>query len=162
MFQPIENEKLMKAIGDRVKTLREQLGISQEELGRRLGYKGRSAIYNIESGRSWIPRNKVFAFATELNTTVESLMGGVSYEEYKAQSKLEQKARIVFDLSDYDYETKEALTNELQIVQKCIDKKNLNGYRILDYRDISTSSVAIVDNIITSTLNQFKKKTNEE
>lgn len=162
MFQPIENEILMKAIGKRVKTLREQLGISQEELGRRLGYKGRSAIYNIESGRSWIPRNKVFAFATELNTTVESLMGDVSYEEYEAQSKLEQKARIVFDLSKYDYETKEALTNELQIIQKCIEKGKLDRFRILDYRDISTSNVAIVDNIITSTLNQFKKKTNEE
>ena len=35
-------------IGERIKYRREQLGLSQDELARRLGYKSRSSINKIE------------------------------------------------------------------------------------------------------------------
>ncbi|MCD7810386.1 MAG: helix-turn-helix domain-containing protein [Ruminococcus sp.] len=38
----------MNTIGQRIKTRREQLGLSQDELAKRLGYKSRSSINKIE------------------------------------------------------------------------------------------------------------------
>lgn len=62
-------------IYDRIKTRREQLGMSQQELAEKLGYKSRSAINKIESGSRDISQSKISAFASALNTTPSYLMG---------------------------------------------------------------------------------------
>lgn len=59
----------------RIKARREELGLSQEELANRLGYKSRSTINKIESGVNDIPQSKIKAFADALNTTPGYLMG---------------------------------------------------------------------------------------
>ena len=62
--------------GQKVRQLREQLGMTQEELAIKVGYAGRSAINKIESepGRE-IPQSKMLAFAKALNTSISYLMG---------------------------------------------------------------------------------------
>lgn len=62
-------------IYDRIRIRREQLGMSQQELAKRLGYKSRSAINKIESGSRDISQSKISAFASALNTTPSYLMG---------------------------------------------------------------------------------------
>ncbi len=62
-------------IGIRIKTRREELGLSQEDLAKRLGYKSRSSINKIELGKNDITQHKVVAFAKALNTTTSYLMG---------------------------------------------------------------------------------------
>ena len=59
----------------RIRQRRETLGLSQEELAKKLGYKSRSSINKIEKGENDIPISKVIAFAEALNTTPEYLMG---------------------------------------------------------------------------------------
>ena len=59
----------------RIKARREELGISQNELAKRLGYKDRSTIAKIESGINDITQSKIEAFAKALNTTASDLMG---------------------------------------------------------------------------------------
>jgi len=62
-------------IGDRIKKRREELNISQEELGLKLGYKSRSSINKIElDGRS-LPQSKIKAIAEALETTPSYIMG---------------------------------------------------------------------------------------
>jgi transcriptional regulator with XRE-family HTH domain len=63
------------AIGDRIKARRELLGISQEELAKKLGYKSRSSINKIELGKNDITQHKVVSFAKALETTPAYLMG---------------------------------------------------------------------------------------
>ena len=58
-----------------IKLKRESLGLTQEELAKKLGYKTRSSINKIESGLSDIPQSKIAAFAKALNTTPAELMG---------------------------------------------------------------------------------------
>lgn len=62
-------------IGDRIKYRREQLGLSQDELARRLGYKSRSSINKIEKDASGLPQTKIAAIANALQTTPSYIMG---------------------------------------------------------------------------------------
>ena len=62
-------------IGQRIKQCREHLGLSQEELAQKLGYKSLSTINKIESGINDITQSKVVEFARVLQTTPAVLMG---------------------------------------------------------------------------------------
>lgn len=48
-----------KTIYDRIRERRIQLGLSQEDLAIKMGYKSRSTINKIESGAVDIARNKI-------------------------------------------------------------------------------------------------------
>ena len=65
----------MAEIGKRIRLRREELGITQEELAYRLGYKSKTTIAKIENGTNDIVQSKVLAFANALNTTSAYLMG---------------------------------------------------------------------------------------
>ena len=59
----------------RIKQRREELGMSQDELAKKLGYKSRSTIAKIEKGENDITQSKIAAFADALQTTPSYLMG---------------------------------------------------------------------------------------
>lgn len=65
----------MTDIGKRIKEKRESLGMTQEELAAKLGYKNKSSIAKIETGTNDIVQSKVVEFANILDTTVAYLMG---------------------------------------------------------------------------------------
>ena len=67
-------------IGTRVKMLREQKGLTQEELAVKLGYKSKSSVAHIENGRD-IPRSMVVQLADILETTPSFLMGWSEQKE---------------------------------------------------------------------------------
>lgn len=58
-----------------IKELREQKGLSQEELAKMTGYTNRSSIAKIEKGEVDLTRSKIIAFAQALETTPGELMG---------------------------------------------------------------------------------------
>ena len=62
---------------DIIKKRREELGLSQEELAEKLGYKSRSSINKIELGLSDIPFSKIDLFAKVLQVKREYLMGWI-------------------------------------------------------------------------------------
>ena len=62
-------------IYDRIKLRREELGMSQQELAYKLGYKSRSTINKIELGLRDINQSKISEFAIALSTTPAYLMG---------------------------------------------------------------------------------------
>lgn len=65
----------MDTIGHRIRKRREELGMSQEELGRKLGYKSRSSINKIELDQRNLTQPKIAALAKALNTTPAYIMG---------------------------------------------------------------------------------------
>lgn len=65
----------MLDIYKRIRARREELGLSQEELASRMGYKSKSSINKIEMGVNDIPQSKVLAFARALDTSTAYLMG---------------------------------------------------------------------------------------
>lgn len=68
-------------IGERIKYRREELGLSQDELARRLGYKSRSSINKIENDASGLPQTKIVAIASALQTTPSYIMGWTEMQQ---------------------------------------------------------------------------------
>lgn len=71
-----------KSIHDRIRERRIELGLSQDQLAAKMGYKSRSSINKIESGQADIARNKLEQLAEALLTTPAYLMG---WEEPKSK-----------------------------------------------------------------------------
>lgn len=76
---------------DRIRTRREQLNMSQEELAKRLGYKSRSTIAKIESGENDITQSKIVAFAKALGVKPGYLMGWEDVPEPSPSLSLTQQ-----------------------------------------------------------------------
>lgn len=62
-------------IGDRIRLRREQLDMTQEELGRLIGYRSRASINKIELNQRKLPQDKIKAIADALLTTPGYIMG---------------------------------------------------------------------------------------
>lgn len=62
-------------IGGRIKARREELGMSQEELARKIGYKSKSSINKIELDVQQLRQSKIKAVADALSTTTNYIMG---------------------------------------------------------------------------------------
>lgn len=58
-----------------IRNRRKELGMSQDELAKKVGYTSRSTIARIEKGEIDISRSKILSFAKALKTTPAELMG---------------------------------------------------------------------------------------
>ena len=65
----------MSTVGKNIMRRRKELGMTQEELAARMGYKSKSTINKIELGINDIVQSKVVKFAEVLDTTTGYLMG---------------------------------------------------------------------------------------
>lgn len=109
---------------DNIKTLRENLKMSQDELAKKVGYKDRTSIAKIESGKVDLSQSKIFAFANALNTTPEELMGLKYYEdrevsEYAQAVKDNPNLRLLFDASkDMSKDDIDFVLNTIEMLKK--------------------------------------------
>lgn len=111
-------------IGDRIKHRRIELGMSQDELARRLGYRSRSSINKIEKDASGLPQTKIAAIASVLQTTPSYIMG---WEE--VQKKNNVTADIVIRLrSDDDFLSIVQGLNQLDKVQLASVKQVVDAF----------------------------------
>lgn len=106
----------METMYDRIRQLRIEHQMSQDDLAHALGYKDRSMITKIESGKVDISQKKIIAFAKALDTTPRYLMDGNQKEDPN-----EKIVRMISTLSD---ENKEELRNYLLYL---ISKQKRNG-----------------------------------
>jgi len=74
-YDTSERGEYMSTIYERIRARRIELGLTVEELAKKMGYKDKSSISKIENGKADIPQSKVIAFARALNTTTAYLMG---------------------------------------------------------------------------------------
>lgn len=78
-----------KMIGKNIRRRRVELGLSQEELAARCGFKSKSSINKMEAGVQGLPQSKIVAVAKALETTpgiqnprnilVKSRVSGIFY-----------------------------------------------------------------------------------
>lgn len=62
-------------IGERIKSRRIELGITQEELAKKIGYTSKTTIAKIESNANQLRQSKIIEIANALNTTPAFIMG---------------------------------------------------------------------------------------
>lgn len=133
----------MDNLGDKIRQRREELGLSQEELARMLGYKHKSSINKIETGGADVPRAKVPAFARALGMTPIEFSGWT--EERKAASFtycMEQQMQILGWVVLYDSEGNVILTHkrsEYEVTEE--DMKELES-RLALYLDFMLNDLA--------------------
>ena len=87
----------MKTIYERIRDLRTEHGMSQDDLAKAMGYSDRSMITKIEGGRVDISQKKIVAFAEILGTTPRYLMDGDPVNE-EIESASEDK-KVLFRLA---------------------------------------------------------------
>lgn len=85
------------SIGHKIKERRQELGLSQRELSKRMGYQSHSTLNKIEAGLVDVSQSRIMQFAEVLHTTVADLMG---WEEREKSS--EALARLVVRLREDD------------------------------------------------------------
>lgn len=122
-------------LGDRVKQKRENMGLSQEELADKMGYKSKTSIHKIEQGITDLPLSKVEELAKVLNVTTSYLMGWESKkeennifsqltdEELAKLEKFKNMSTVMFmnegnDISENDKETLAIAYAEVLISQR--------------------------------------------
>lgn len=113
----MEQQELFRwKFGMRIKLRRTAIGLSQTDLADKLGYKDKTMISKIESGKNEPPLSKVEAFASALETTVAYLMGweqnefDLTPEEYELICRYRKassyhKGKIDAILEDYQEDT---------------------------------------------------------
>ena len=79
----VEYKGEYKMIGDRVKRRRLELGMSQDELAKRMGYKSRSSINKLELNENDLPQTKVVLLSKILNVPIGYLMEDDLVQEIK-------------------------------------------------------------------------------
>lgn len=91
--------------GEKIKQRREELGMSQDELARKSGYKWRSSINKIEVGRQRLPYNKLVDIARALRVTPSYLIGYEDKEESILTALQEEIMLKVYELTPENQET---------------------------------------------------------
>ncbi len=105
---------ISETIGDRIRNRRELLGLSQEDLARRIGYTSRSSINKIETGAQQLRQSKIKAIADALDTTVNYILG-IDNKADKQKDYLDKYMEQIKDIiSEMDDTQKE---NALKLCQ---------------------------------------------
>lgn len=124
-------------LGEKVKSKREELNLSQEELAEKMNYKSKTSIHKIEVGITDLPLSKVKELAAVLKTTPAYLMGWEDKKEKKENNifsqltdeelakleKFKNMSTVMFmnegnDISEEDKETLATAYAEVLISQR--------------------------------------------
>lgn len=114
----------MSNIGERIKKRRKELGMTQEDLSNKLGYRSKTTIAKIENGTNDIMQNRVMDFAKALQTTPAYLMGyafsdvqnDISDKLQELIDQLQDEKDLQFNQKPLDNKTRELLKLNLQNV----------------------------------------------
>ena len=100
---------------ERIRELRIEEGMTQDDLAHAMGYKDRSMITKIESGKVDISQKKVDAFAKVLNTSPAYLMGWTD-------DKRTTRERIAAVFEEASGKIDQPITPEARMLAKGMDQ----------------------------------------
>ena len=114
-------------IGQRIRQRREELGLSQQELAARLGYRSKVSISNVENDRDDMTTTRVQKYAKALETTSAYLMGWEETADFIVddiaivEKKEERPIRHLIMYADYF--NRLSIKNLLDVAKDCSDKQ---------------------------------------
>ncbi len=111
-----QRKKYLAMIGNRIKQLRIDLGLSQDELSKRSGYGSRSTINKIELGVNDVPLSKIKTIAEALGVTVGQIL---CWDEFDSSNDTEsfQKKVSLYERIELEHgkPTREAVSLFVQL-----------------------------------------------
>ena len=93
----------MEELYENIRQRRIELGMTQEELAKALGYADKSMIAKVEAGKVDLAQSKILAFASALNTTPSWLMGwneDDADDKTALLQKIYDENKILFDAAE--------------------------------------------------------------
>ena len=105
-----------------IRARRIELGLTQEELAKKIGYRSISTIAKIERGINDIPQSKIKAFADALNTTPGELMGEVEHSPAPL-SLSQQEETLIKKYRQLDADGKEEIDDLLDVKLAKLQRK---------------------------------------
>ena len=94
----MNKEEIRKKVGNKIRTRREELGLSQEQLATLIGYKTRGAVSKLENGDREISFKKMMEISKALQ--VDEKYFWVEQEPKKLNPKTEHWSNLYNNLSD--------------------------------------------------------------
>lgn len=142
----------MNIVGKNIKNKRIELGLTQQELAKKLGYKSKSTINKIEKGINDISQSKLSDIAKALDTTPIKLMGKEerilsnnekklldTYRKLNNQDKRKVSDYATYKLNQYterQYKMVGYKWGEKEVSQKEIDELLKNSERVYSDDDL--------------------------
>lgn len=124
-----QRKQYLIEIGNRIKQLRTEKDMSQDELAKRSGYGSRSTINKIELGINDVPQSKIKAIAEALGVCVSELLCwdemDKQHDTKKIQTELEQIELEEMISKHYGESTREAVSLYVQLDSD--DKGEIRG-----------------------------------
>ncbi len=90
-----QRKQYLIEIGNRIKQLRTEKDMSQDELAKRSGYGSRSTINKIELGINDVPQSKIKAIAEALGGSVGTLLCWDEFDEKHDTKKIQKEVNLI-------------------------------------------------------------------
>lgn len=140
-------------INEKIKYLRKQLNMSQQELAEKVGYQDKSAISKVERGERDIVQTMLVKYANALNTTPAYLMG---WDKIPPQARMISKKKLpmlgnvpcgIPTFAQEDYETYIDVDSDID-ADFCLTAQgdSMINARIFDGDILFVKKQSIVDN----------------
>ena len=130
----------MTTIGKRIKLQRKHVGLTQEALAEKLGYRNKTSITKIENGTNDIPQSKLYAFANALDTSVSYLIGWSEDENASSNSSTN-----VFSIRFKTLRAEKGLSQQILSDKLKISKNSINMYERGEREPSFTTLISIAD-----------------
>lgn len=130
----------MTTIGKRIKLQRKHVGLTQEALAEKLGYRNKTSITKIENGTNDIPQSKLYAFANALDTSVSYLIGWSEDENASSNSSTN-----VFSIRFKTLRAEKELSQQILSDKLKISKSSINMYERGEREPSFTTLISIAD-----------------
>lgn len=109
-------------IGDKIRKRREELGYTQDELAKKLGYKSRSSVNKVEMSRE-IPMKKVKLYADVLDLSVPFLMGWADDDSIIEMAETDVSiSNMEKRVKEYALKLSNLNSEDQEMIMKMIDK----------------------------------------
>jgi len=135
----------MANVGKNIAAARKRVGMTQEELAVRVGYKTKSAINKIELGIRDLPQKKIAAFADALGVTPGHLMGWDEKPAEELQGMGAMAAEVLMDPA------------ALEVMQKYMAMSQADRQAVRDYMRLSEVDRYAVQLVMASMSGKQKK-----
>lgn len=108
-------------IGEKIKQRRLELGITQRELARRMGYSDNSTLNRIEKGLVDVTQSKVVQFANVLSCSIAYLMDWEEDKKIPTDKNLTDGEQLLLELFHKVPDDKKEML--LKMIEVAIEKK---------------------------------------
>lgn len=111
-----QRKQYLIEIGNRIKQLRTEKDMSQDELAKRSGYGSRSTINKIELGINDVPQSKIKAIAEALGVSVGTLLCWDEFDEKHDTNKIQKEVNLIKHIEQqHGKTTREAFEMYIQL-----------------------------------------------